>query len=48
MRSKLFEGGGVDAVNYGPDCSHVIVDKIVYVSGIKLILLLPLQNLGIF
>ncbi|XP_057782192.1 BRCT domain-containing protein At4g02110 [Salvia miltiorrhiza] len=30
VRSKLLEGGGVDAVNYGPDCSHVIVDKIAY------------------
>ncbi|KAK4418069.1 BRCT domain-containing protein [Sesamum alatum] len=30
VRSKLLEGGGVDAVNYGPDCNHVIVDKLVY------------------
>ncbi|XP_073314322.1 BRCT domain-containing protein At4g02110 isoform X1 [Primulina huaijiensis] len=28
--SRLFEGGGLDAVNYGPDCTHVIVDKLVY------------------
>lgn len=32
VRLKLLEGGGIDAVNYGPDCSHVIVDKLVYVS----------------
>ncbi|KAL6525918.1 hypothetical protein OROMI_030313 [Orobanche minor] len=30
VRLKLLEGGGVDAVNYGPDCNHVIVDKLVY------------------
>ncbi|KAL0420107.1 UNVERIFIED_CONTAM: BRCT domain-containing protein [Sesamum radiatum] len=30
VRSKLLEGGGVDAVNYGPDCNHVIVDQLVY------------------
>lgn len=28
----LLEEGGVDAINYGPDCTHVIVDKLVYVS----------------
>lgn len=36
MRSKLLEGGGVDVVNYGQDCNHVIVDKIVYVSIISI------------
>ncbi|KAK6118125.1 hypothetical protein DH2020_048109 [Rehmannia glutinosa] len=30
VRLKLLEGGGIDAVNYGPDCNHVIVDKLVY------------------
>lgn len=30
--SKLVDGGGVDAGGYGPNCSHVIVDRIVYVS----------------
>ncbi|KAL7151098.1 hypothetical protein ABFS83_04G008200 [Erythranthe nasuta] len=30
IRSKLLEGGGVDAVNYGPGCNYVIVDKLVY------------------
>ncbi|KAL3652917.1 hypothetical protein CASFOL_002598 [Castilleja foliolosa] len=30
VRLKLLECGGVDAVNYGPDCNHVIVDKLVY------------------
>ncbi|KAG8389550.1 hypothetical protein BUALT_Bualt02G0240900 [Buddleja alternifolia] len=30
VRSKLLEGGGIDAVNYGSDCTHVIVDKLVY------------------
>ncbi|XP_051118940.1 BRCT domain-containing protein At4g02110 [Andrographis paniculata] len=29
VRSKLLEGGGFGAVNY-EDCSHVIVDKLVY------------------
>lgn len=28
----LLEGGGVDTVNYGPYCNHVIVDKLVFVS----------------
>ncbi|XP_056170452.1 BRCT domain-containing protein At4g02110 [Syzygium oleosum] len=28
--SKLVDGGGVDAGGYGPNCSHVIVDRIVY------------------
>lgn len=32
VRSKLLGGGGIDAVNYGPDCNHVIVDKLAYVS----------------
>lgn len=32
MRAKLLEGGAVDAVNYGPDCNHVIVDNLLYVS----------------
>ncbi|KAH6811238.1 transcription coactivator [Perilla frutescens var. frutescens] len=30
VQSKLLEGGGVDALNYGPDCNHVIVNKLVY------------------
>ncbi|KAL8527240.1 hypothetical protein ACS0TY_005210 [Phlomoides rotata] len=30
VRSKLLEGGGIDAVNYGPNCNHVVVDKLVY------------------
>ncbi|XP_016441021.1 BRCT domain-containing protein At4g02110-like isoform X1 [Nicotiana tabacum] len=30
IRSKLLEGGGVDAREYGPDCTHLIVDRIVY------------------
>ncbi|KAH0664632.1 hypothetical protein KY285_025838 [Solanum tuberosum] len=30
IRSKLVEGGGVDAVKYGPDCTHLIVDSIIY------------------
>ncbi|KAL7112541.1 hypothetical protein ACP275_04G008600 [Erythranthe tilingii] len=30
IRSKLLEGGGVDAVNYGLGCNYVIVDKLVY------------------
>ncbi|KAL2535494.1 BRCT domain-containing protein [Forsythia ovata] len=30
VRLKLLEGGGVDACNYGPDCTHVIVDKLFY------------------
>ncbi|KAL6978327.1 hypothetical protein U1Q18_019997 [Sarracenia purpurea var. burkii] len=29
-RSKLVNGGGVDAGQYGPNCTHVIVDKLVY------------------
>ncbi|KZV44158.1 BRCT domain-containing protein [Dorcoceras hygrometricum] len=28
--SRILEGGGMEAVNYGPDCTHVIVDKLVY------------------
>ncbi|XP_030532530.2 BRCT domain-containing protein At4g02110 isoform X2 [Rhodamnia argentea] len=28
--SKLVDGGGVDAGEYGPNCSHVVVDRIVY------------------
>ncbi|KAF5811045.1 putative chromatin regulator PHD family [Helianthus annuus] len=27
---KLVDGGGVDAGQYGPNCTHVIVDKLVY------------------
>ncbi|KAA0046685.1 BRCT domain-containing protein [Cucumis melo var. makuwa] len=27
VRSKLIDGGGVDVGQYGPSCSHVIVDK---------------------
>lgn len=27
---KLVDGGGVDAGGYGPNCSHLIVDRIVY------------------
>ncbi|KAI3449410.1 hypothetical protein Pfo_006075 [Paulownia fortunei] len=30
VRSKLLEGGGIDAVNYGPDCNYVIIDKLAY------------------
>ncbi|GFQ02446.1 brct domain-containing protein at4g02110 [Phtheirospermum japonicum] len=30
VRLKLLECGGIDAANYGPDCNHVIVDKLVY------------------
>nr|GMD63976.1 BRCT domain-containing protein [Ipomoea batatas] len=30
VRSKLLDGGGVDVSRYCPDCTHVIVDKIVY------------------
>ncbi|CAI9767853.1 unnamed protein product [Fraxinus pennsylvanica] len=29
-RAKLLEGGGFDAGDYGPDCTHVIVDKLIY------------------
>lgn len=27
VRSKLIDGGGVDVGQYGPSCTHVIVDK---------------------
>ncbi|KAF3622143.1 BRCT domain-containing protein isoform X1 [Capsicum chacoense] len=30
IRSKLVEGGGVDRSKYGPDCTHLIVDGIIY------------------
>ncbi|KAF8394643.1 hypothetical protein HHK36_020859 [Tetracentron sinense] len=30
VRSKLLNGGGVDVGKYGPSCTHVIVDKLVY------------------
>ncbi|KAL3849696.1 hypothetical protein ACJIZ3_011578 [Penstemon smallii] len=30
IQSKLLEGGGIDAVSYGPNCTHVIVHKLVY------------------
>ncbi|KAL8142638.1 hypothetical protein V2J09_015670 [Rumex salicifolius] len=30
IRSKLVGGGGVDVSQYGPNCTHVIVDKLVY------------------
>ncbi|CAI9781069.1 unnamed protein product [Fraxinus pennsylvanica] len=30
FRRKLLEGGGVDAGNYDPNCTHVIVDKLIY------------------
>ncbi|KAI5599165.1 hypothetical protein BDE02_02G180300 [Populus trichocarpa] len=30
VKSKLVNGGGVDAVQYSENCTHVIVDKIVY------------------
>ncbi|XP_062083537.1 BRCT domain-containing protein At4g02110 [Humulus lupulus] len=30
IRSKLVEGGGVDAGQYSQNCTHVIVDKVVY------------------
>ncbi|GFZ13787.1 transcription coactivator [Actinidia rufa] len=29
-RSKLVNGGGVDVFQYGPNCTHVIVDKLIY------------------
>lgn len=29
--SKLVDGGGVDVGRYGPICTHVIVDKLIYV-----------------
>lgn len=29
--SKLLEAGGVDVSKYGPDCTHLIVDRTVYV-----------------
>ncbi|XP_057473417.1 BRCT domain-containing protein At4g02110-like [Actinidia eriantha] len=29
-RSKLMNGGGVDVFQYGPNCTHVIVDKLIY------------------
>ncbi|KAF6164933.1 hypothetical protein GIB67_014164 [Kingdonia uniflora] len=30
VRSKLVAGGGVDVGKYGPVCTHIIVDKILY------------------
>ncbi|KAF3652102.1 Inositol phosphorylceramide glucuronosyltransferase 1 [Capsicum annuum] len=30
IRSKLLEGGGVDVIEYGPDCTYFIVDRTVY------------------
>ncbi|KAL5560980.1 hypothetical protein UlMin_030727 [Ulmus minor] len=30
VRSKLLDGGGVDAGQYSENCTHVIVDKIIY------------------
>lgn len=33
VKSKLVSGGGVDAVQYSGNCTHVIVDKIVHVSN---------------
>ncbi|XP_049409416.1 BRCT domain-containing protein At4g02110-like [Solanum stenotomum] len=30
IRSKLVEGGGVDAGKYGPDCTHLIIDSVIY------------------
>ncbi|XP_065860365.1 BRCT domain-containing protein At4g02110 [Euphorbia lathyris] len=30
VRAKLLNGGGVDTVQYSQNCTHVIVDKIVY------------------
>ncbi|RXH84451.1 hypothetical protein DVH24_027350 [Malus domestica] len=30
VRSKLVDCGGVDVAHYSPNCTHVIVDKIVY------------------
>ncbi|KAM3339152.1 hypothetical protein P3S68_031238 [Capsicum galapagoense] len=30
IRSKLLEGGGVDVTEYGPDCTHLILDRTVY------------------
>ena len=31
VRSKLVNGGGVDVGRYGQNCTHVVVDKLVYV-----------------
>lgn len=33
IRLRILDGGGVDAGRYGPDCTHVIVDKAVYVNS---------------
>ncbi|MCD7449827.1 hypothetical protein HAX54_001743, partial [Datura stramonium] len=30
IRSMILEGGGVDGNRYGPDCTHLIVDSIIY------------------
>ncbi|XAR61397.1 hypothetical protein NMG60_11035089 [Bertholletia excelsa] len=30
VRSKLVHGGGVDVGQYGPSCTHLIVDKLIY------------------
>lgn len=35
---KLVRGGGIDAGRYDPNCTHVIVDKLVYVSLLILLL----------
>ncbi|XP_043710608.1 BRCT domain-containing protein At4g02110-like [Telopea speciosissima] len=36
IRSKLIIGGGVDVGKYGPSCTHVIVDNIVYDDSVCL------------
>ncbi|KAJ8565847.1 hypothetical protein K7X08_008423 [Anisodus acutangulus] len=30
IRTKLLVGGGVDVSEYGPDCTHLIVDRTIY------------------
>ncbi|KAI7990988.1 BRCT domain-containing protein [Camellia lanceoleosa] len=30
VRLKLVNGGGIDACQYGPNCTHVIVDKLIH------------------
>lgn len=36
LRSKLMSGGGVDVGQYAQSCTHLIVDKLVYVSLISI------------
>lgn len=35
---KLVQGGGVDVGQYGPRCTHVIVDGLTYVMNLCLLL----------